>query len=199
MHKNLNTMDKEIELKIEKVFESQTKPGVYGILLEEMGETKRQLPLVIGEKEAHAIHCALNNIVTTRPLTHDLMIACLDFAEVEILKALIYKMDVGIYYSYIYIKAKNEYTRIDPRTSDAIALAIRAEAPIYILESILQRECVEEMTKNDNSTSLFEQAEAEIEIRQKEKDLLQKKLEQAIDKEDYELASVLRDRIAEIE
>lgn len=192
-------MEKEIELNIKQVFESQTKPGIFGVILEEKGVHNRQIPLVIGEKEAHAIYCAINKITPTRPLTHDLMVSCCDFAHIEILKVLVYKMDVGIYYSYIYIKHEDEFTRIDARTSDALALALRTDAPVYILEELLERECVEQVTKKDDLFALTKELEDEQAQLDIDKNKLKKQLKDAIEKEDYELASILRDRIAELD
>lgn len=195
----MNIMDKEIELNVKQVFESQTKPGIFGVILEDKNTPPKQIPLVIGEKEAHAIYCAINKILPTRPLTHDLMVSCFDFANLDILKILIYKMDVGVYYSYIYIKHEDEFTRIDSRTSDAIALALRTNSPIFILEDLLNRECVEQVVRNDDLSTLTKELEEELEQHNIQKETLQKKLKEAVEKEDYELASILRDKIAELD
>lgn len=191
--------NKEVEIKVKKVFESHTKPGVFGVILEEVDQPNRQIPIIIGEKEAHAVYSAINKVSNTRPLTQDIMISCFDFAKIDLLKAVIYKMDVGVYYSYIYLKKEDEFTRIDSRTSDALSLALRVKAPIYIIEEVLNKECIEEVIKEDTMLAFTDKIEKEAELKKNEVKNLQKKLEQAIDAEDYELASILRDRIAELD
>lgn len=192
-------IDKEIEIEVKKIYESHAKAGIYGLILEEVGDLKRKFPIVIGEKEALTIHNALNHIMTPRPQTQDLMVSCFDFANIELLKVLIYKVDVGVYYSYIYLKRDDEFTRIDSRTSDALALALKTDAPIYVLEDVLEKESLEDYTKEKEFNNFTNRFENEMERKAKEKETLEQKLRQAIEKEDYELASVLRDRIAEIE
>ncbi|EGJ70253.1 protein of unknown function DUF151 [Bacteroides coprosuis DSM 18011] len=194
-------MSSEIELHIKQVYESQSKVGAYSLLLEENKGKRRQIPIIIGEKEAHSIICAINEIPNSRPLTHDLMISCFDFLEAKISKILIYKVISGVYYSYIYLNKGDQYTRIDARTSDAIALAIRLNTPIFIEEEILNQESVEivldEDSDEDKSSGNPEYITFGMEI--SEKDKLENQLKEAIQKENYELASILRDQIADLE
>ena len=188
-------MSLEIELRVKEIFESQNTAGAFSLLLEEKGELKRQIPVIIGDKEAHSIFCALNNIPNLRPLTHDLMVSCFDFLEAKLTKVLIYKVSAGVYYSYIYLNQGEQFTRIDSRTSDAVALALRLDAPIYITEEILDAECVEVVMESDDSNF---QPQADI-TKEPNIEELQQKLNQAIQQENYEFASVLRDQIAKLE
>lgn len=189
-------MSLEIELHVKEVFESQNTAGAFSLLLEEKSGENRQIPIIIGDKEAHAIFCSLKNISNSRPLTHDLMASCINFLEAKLTKVLIYKVNEGIYYSYIYLNKDDQFTRIDARTSDAVALALRLEAPIYILSDILDAENVEVVMESEDdflSNPIFKVKE-KVTI-----ESLQRELELAIQEEDYELASVIRDQIAEIE
>ena len=186
-------MNLEIELRVKEIFESQNTAGAFTLLLENKENTKQLIPVIIGEKETHAIYCSLNDIKNSRPLTHDLMTSCFSFTETKLIKVLIYKVTGGVYYSYIYLKHNEQFTRIDARTSDAIALALRLTAPIYILKDILESESIQ-IVMDSEETDMDTIPLAPTSISE-----LQKKLDKAIQQENYELASVLRDQIAEIE
>ena len=111
---------------------------------------------------------------------------------------LIYKAKDGIFYSYIYLKKDEEIIRIDARTSDAIALAVRADCPILIYESILEQECLhmssEERTRSEE-TDNNEETEEEHDLPSATSRTLEEALEQAIKDENYELAARIRDQI----
>ena len=117
----------------------------------------------------------------------------------SLLRVLIYKAKDGIFYSYIYLKKDEEIIRIDTRTSDAVGMAIRAECPILIYESILEQECLR-ISNEERRHPEESDEEAEDE---KKRDLprnvtsmsLEEALEQAIKDENYELAAKIRDRI----
>lgn len=186
-------MSVEIEMKVKSVFESQSKTGTYVLLLENIDENdEQQIPIIIGEKEAHAIYCALYDIPNARPLSHDIMTSAIQFLNGNISKVLIYRVDQGIYYSYIYLNRGDQFTRIDARTSDAVALALRLEVPLYIDKAILDRENIEVVMEGDNTLSVAtSKSSSKLSL-----DELKVKLKNAIDQEDYEQASVLRDQIA---
>ena len=177
-------MDKKVELQVINITNSQAQIGAFAMLLGEV-DGERQLPIIIGPAEAQATALYLKGVKTPRPLTHDLFITSLTVLGASLIRVLIYKAKDGIFYSYIYLKKDNEIIRIDARTSDAIALAVRADRPILIYESILEQECLhlsgEERTRseqiNDEGISLEEA------------------LQQAIKEENYELAARIRDQI----
>ena len=177
-------MDKKVELQVINITNSQAQIGAFAMLLGEV-DGERQLPIIIGPAEAQATALYLKGVKTPRPLTHDLFITSLTVLGASLIRVLIYKAKDGIFYSYIYLKKDNEIIRIDARTSDAIALAVRADCPILIYESILEQECLhlagEERTRcgqiNDEGISLEEA------------------LQQAIKEENYELAARIRDQI----
>ena len=111
----------------------------------------------------------------------------------NLLRILIYKVENGIFYSYLYMKTEETILRIDARTSDAIALALRMNAPIFIYDDILETECL----KTEHSTIANENEDTDKEAASPKKTLEQLKaaLQNAIDKEDYERAAQLRDII----
>ncbi|MBC8591894.1 bifunctional nuclease family protein [Oscillospiraceae bacterium N12] len=181
-------MDKKIELQVLNISNSQAQVGAYAMVLGEV-DGERQLPIIIGPAEAQATALCLKGIKAPRPLTHDLFYTCLNVLGTKILRVLIYKAKEGVFYSYIYLKRDDEIIRIDSRTSDAIALAVRSDCPIYIYESILEKE---RLHLDVSETSTTEEEEISEPA---DKESLEQALEQAIKEENYELAARLRDEI----
>ena len=179
-------MDKKIELQVLNISNSQAQVGAYALVLGE-----RQLPIIIGPAEAQATAICLKGVKAPRPLTHDLFYTCLNVLGTKMLRVLIYKAKEGVFYSYIYLQKDEEIIRIDSRTSDAIALAVRADCPIFIYESILEREYIR---LDDSDQPDTEQQEEETNDSDNVNSLEQA-LEQAIKEENYELAARLRDEI----
>lgn len=183
-------MDKKIELQVLNISNSQAQVGAYALVLGEV-EGERQLPIIIGPAEAQATAICLKGVKAPRPLTHDLFYTCLNVLGTKMLRVLIYKAKEGVFYSYIYLQKDEEIIRIDSRTSDAIALAVRADCPIFIYESILEREYIR---LDDSDQPDTEQQEEETNDSDNVNSLEQA-LEQAIKEENYELAARLRDEI----
>lgn len=157
------------------------------MLLGEVGG-ERQLPIIIGPAEAQSTALCLKGVKTPRPLTHELFTTCLHVLGASLLRVLIYKAKEGVFYSYIYLRKKEEeeIIRIDARTSDAVALAVRSDAPIYIYDSILERECLRIKTDEETNQEQAPPADATS---------LKEALEKAIKEENYELAARLRDEM----
>ena len=172
--------------------------GAFALLLGEVNG-ERQLPIIIGPAEAQATALYMKGVKTPRPLTHDLFMTIIGVLGASLLRVLIYKAKDGIFYSYIYLKKDEEIIRIDTRTSDAVGMAIRAECPILIYESILEQECLR-ISNEERRHPEESDEEAEDE---KKRDLprnvtsmsLEEALDQAIKDENYELAAKIRDRI----
>ena len=131
-------MDKKVELQVINITNSQAQVGAFAMLLGEV-DGERQLPIIIGPAEAQATALYLKGVKTPRPLTHDLFITSLTILGASLIRVLIYKAKDGIFYSYIYLNKDEEILRIDARTSDAFALAVPADCPILIYESILNQ------------------------------------------------------------
>ena len=191
-------MDKKVELQVLNITNSQAQVGAFAMLLGEV-DGERQLPIIIGPAEAQATALYLKGIKTPRPLTHDLFTTSLTVLGVSLIRVLIYKAKDGIFYSYVYLKRDEDIIRIDARTSDAIALAVRADCPILIYESILDRECLripdEERNRSEETVGDKESMEEEHESssRSATSKTLEQALEQAIKDENYELAAKIRD------
>ena len=141
-------MDKKIELKVVNISNSQAQAPAFAMLLQEM-DGERQFPIIIGPAEAQAITFKLNSIKPIRPLTHDLFTTTLTVFDISLSEVLIYKAQEGVFYSQIFLKKDEEITRIDSRSSDAIALAVRFNAPIYIYESVLDKESISLYTPHE--------------------------------------------------
>lgn len=184
-------MDKKIELRVVNITNSQAQVPAFAMLLQEI-DGDRQLPIIIGPAEAQAITFKLNNIRPTRPLTHDLFASTLNVFGIEIMEVVIYKAVDGVFYTHIYYKKEEEVVRMDSRTSDAIALAVRTNSPIYINEATLKKECI----SLDDSTENKEVKADKDDLGHKDIQALRKELDRAVKDENYELASVLRDEIA---
>lgn len=189
----------EIEITVKGLSYSQGKSGAYALILAEKGPDARKLPVVIGGAEAQSIAVALEkSIAPPRPMTHDTWQNMLDELGTQVEKVLIHRLVNGVFYASIY--ARNEHGAqliFDSRPSDAVALAVRVDCPIYVLASILEQAGITE--KEERVADGVEDDVAEegtpSETEADSITLLEKQLEEAVENEDYELAARLRDRI----
>jgi len=187
---------KKVKLDISGIAYSQTQSGSYVLTLSEVGGN-RKLPIVIGGFEAQAIAVELEKMVPNRPLTHDLIKTFCTSYGVRVLEILIYKFHEGVFYSKIICEKDKQITEIDSRTSDAIAIGVRFNSPIYTLSSILNNVAGTE-NSSDEVQEEFDfdtDIEDDDEIENLELENLEEQLKEAISNEDYELASKLRDEI----
>lgn len=189
----------KVKLEIVGLSYSQTQSGAYALVLAEVGG-KRRLPIIIGGFEAQAIAIELEKMVPTRPLTHDLFKSFANSFSIEIKEIVIYKLVEGIFYAKIVCEKDGFSTEIDARTSDAVAIGVRFNCPIYTFENILSSAGIlldENETGEDPIDLLdFEDgSEAEDKVESRTISELEADLEEAIAKEDYELASKIRDEI----
>ena len=188
-----------IRLTINRVSYSQTHNGAYALLLDEK-DGERKLPIVIGGFEAQSIAVAMEQeIRPPRPLTHDLFKNFSDCFEIKIKQVIIHKIvDVVFFSSLICVRDKIEEI-IDSRTSDAIALAIRFNSPIFTYENVLEKAGIiltpdqnkNTKTKQTKKDSLSKKVDyTKLSIKQ-----LEKAIAIAVKNEDYELAAHFRDEI----
>jgi bifunctional DNase/RNase len=190
-------MDK-IKLEIAGLSYSQTQSGAYALVLNESGG-KRQLPIIIGGFEAQAIAIELEKMTPTRPLTHDLFKSFALAFSIQVNEVIIYKLLEGIFYAKLVCEKDGFVTEIDARTSDAIAVGVRFNCPIYTFESILSgagtllTEGLDEVLDEPNTRSDTEGPISTLASHSIEE--LEEKLEEALDNEDYELASRIRDEL----
>lgn len=125
------------ELRLIGITYNQIESGVYALILEEV-DGRRRIPIIIGYPEAQSIECKLQEIVTPRPLTHDLMREILDEFSINLVCVEIYKLPNGVFAANLIMEAPDQSLRkIDARSSDAIAIAIRTNSPIYTSSEVL--------------------------------------------------------------
>ncbi len=185
-----------IRLEIIGMSYSQSQSGAYALILGELGG-KRRLPIIIGGFEAQAIAIELEKMKPSRPLTHDLFKNFADNYNINIKEVIIDKFREGIFFAKLVCIQNEVVSEIDARTSDAVALAIRFHCPIFTYEKILADAGIlmDENTPsfdNANAESKSEEQSAYTDLSFEElNDLLNK----AIQQEDYEQASILRDEI----
>ena len=187
---------KKIRLNIVGLSYSQAQSNSYALVL---GEThgKRRLPIVIGHYEAQAIALELEKMKPSRPLTHDLFYNFAKTFGINIVEVQITKFHEGIFYATLLCDNGVTLHEIDSRTSDAVALSIRFHCPIFTTEDIMSQagilfeeeepatEAAGDTTGNETSSSLRGLGLAELEA----------ELLHAVDDEDYERASTIRDEI----
>ena len=128
----------KVRLKVLGLSCSQTQSGAYALILSEENGNRR-IPIVIGGFEAQAIAIGLERLHPPRPLTHDLFINFAKTFGITITEVNIYHLEEGIFYSELVCMTNGSYMKIDARTSDAVALAIRCNCPIYTTEQIIDK------------------------------------------------------------
>ncbi|AXG69707.1 bifunctional nuclease [Kordia sp. SMS9] len=205
-----------VKLNIKGISYSQTQNGAYALILNEV-DGDRKLPIVIGAFEAQSIAIALEKeIKPPRPLTHDLFKNFADRFDVVVKQVIIHKLVDGVFYSSIICERDKIEEIIDARTSDAIALALRFDAPIFTYKTILDKAGIflkltskeeEEEAEKESIVvdELFTDEEEEMDTVESTKDNTLKKLslqelynmlDGAVADEDYEKAARLRDEIS---
>ncbi len=192
---------KKIELDIIALSHSVTQSHSFAVVLGEVDGTRR-LPIVIGGFEAQAIAVALDNMKPSRPLTHDLMKAMCDTFDIQLEYIYISKLVDGVFFSNLVCRKGNETFEIDSRTSDALALAVRFDCPIYVEESILNEAGVE-ADPNEEAAALADEGKQSTSVApqspanysQMSSADLQTHLKTALENEDYELAARIRDEL----
>jgi uncharacterized protein len=185
----------KIELTILGLSYSQTQTNSYALILGEVNG-KRRLPIVIGHFEAQAIALELEKMKPSRPLTHDLFKSFADNFGILIEEVIINKFHEGIFYAMLVCNDGLKIKQIDSRTSDAIALALRFGCPIYTYENIMAQAGItyEEDEPEILPTPIHDET-AENEFRGMSPEELEDELQKAVDNEDYERASIIRDEI----
>ena len=193
----------KVELKIFALSHSITQANSYAVVLEEM-EGKRRLPIVIGGFEAQSIAVALEKMTPSRPLTHDLIKNICGTVKLDLTEIIINNLVDGVFYAQLICKMGNETIEIDSRTSDALALAVRFDCPIYTYEFIMETaglildDLGEEMTVEGEEKLVTKEEKprkSSDDLTSLSTDDLNDALQEALDKEDYERAIKVRDEI----
>ncbi|MFO8100220.1 MAG: bifunctional nuclease family protein [Salinibacter sp.] len=181
---------------------SPSSGGAYALVLGEV-EGNRRLPIIIGAFEAQAIALELEKIQPPRPMTHDLLRDTFDELEVDVTEVVIDELREGTFFAKIRYRHNGDEHQLDSRPSDAVALAVRVDAPIFVAPKVLDEAGIVAEDESDIS-SITEQAEGassggEEETGGTQLERMQKQLEEAVEKEDYEKAAELRDQIERLE
>jgi len=200
-----------VRLNIKGISYSQTQNGAYALILNEV-DGDRKLPIVIGAFEAQSIAIALEKeIRPPRPLTHDLFKNFSDRFQIIVKQVIIHKLVDGVFYSSLICERDNIEEIIDARTSDAIALALRFQAPIFTYKNILDKAGIylkvnpNKDEQDEDSILVDELIAEEIETtafgdkdiyKDKSLEELHTLLDEAVNNEDYELAAKIRDEIS---
>jgi bifunctional DNase/RNase len=188
---------KKIKLEILGMSYSQSQSGAYALILRETAG-ERRLPIIIGGFEAQAIAMELEKMKPARPLTHDLLKSFARSYHIDITEVIINKFHEGVFYAQLFCTDGTNAVEIDSRTSDAVAMALRFNCPIYTTEKIMSEAgiIVQDEKVKSAGTSKSESAKKSGDLYSKKNiSELQEMLQKAIENEDYEKASVIRDEI----
>jgi hypothetical protein len=185
-------MENKIKLEILGITFNQIESGVYAVILREIGGDRR-IPIIIGAAEAQSIECKLQEIVTPRPLTHDLMVTMMHSFGLSITEVMLRKLPSGIFAAFIELTNGISNETIDSRSSDAIALALRFNAPIYTTEEVM-RESGFKTTAHDNGPVTVEERR-KSELSTMSMAQLNELLERCVSTEDYEQAAKVKEEM----
>jgi bifunctional DNase/RNase len=206
-------MNDKIQVEVLGLSQSPTSNGSYALILKEV-DGERRLPIVIGAPEAGAIAYEMEGVHTSRPMTHDLIKSIIETFDTKVTEIFIHEMKDSTFYASLHFYGIESV--VDARPSDAIAVALRFEAPIYIASSLLdlagfsleEYEGKDDEDDDSDEPDIEDTEEEEIDFFLKDgaqkkrpstslskKERLEAELEQAIKDEDYEKAAQLRDEI----
>jgi len=190
----------KVRLEIVGMSYSQSQSGAYALILGIPGQKKR-LPIIIGSNEAQSIAIELEKMKPSRPLTHDLFKKFASQFEITITEVIISKFEEGIFHSILFCQQNGVISELDSRTSDAVALALRFDCPIYAYKKIIDEAGIlledqpvgddpesEEILKKENASGVSSYKALHIAE-------LEDLLKTAIENENYEEASMIRDEI----
>ena len=197
-----------IRLAIRGISYSHSQNGAYALILGEVNGNLK-IPIIIGAFEAQSIAIALeHDLKSPRPLTHDLFKSMAEQYNIRVKQIFIHKLEDGIFYSNIITEQNDREVILDARTSDAVAIAVRFNAPIFVFKDILDKAGVN-LSVVEESDSTTEQSLEEVienflsaddgdftnEFAKYSKDNLTQMLESAVLDEDYERAARIRDEL----
>lgn len=175
---------------------SPSSGGAYALVLGEI-DGNRRLPIIIGAFEAQAIALELEKIQPPRPMTHDLLRDTFEAIEIDVFEVVIDELREGTFFAKVRYRHNGEERQLDSRPSDAVALAVRVDAPIFVAPEVLDEAGI---AADEEDVSALAEAEA---AREEEEETgpvsrlqrMEQELEKAVEEEDYEKAAELRDEI----
>jgi bifunctional DNase/RNase len=198
-------LDTKVKLRVQGLTNSQMHAGAYALVLSEDGP--RRIPVIVGVSEAQSIAIALEELTPPRPLTHDLFVSFAQTMQVQLQEVCICKFEDGVFFSEIVFSDGSHDFRIDSRTSDAIAIALRMKCNIYTLESILQKcgvmvddiQSIESdetaMLKSLNPEDIKDKKTLEVWLSILPGSEIDERMEKAIAEEKYEFAKLYKEEL----
>ena len=184
----------KVKLRLIGITFSQVQAGAYALILAE-NEGARRVPIMIGTPEAQSIAIFLERLRPPRPITHDLFISLTKALNITIKEVFIYKYEEGVFFAELIFDNGEKEIHLDSRTSDAIAIAIRANADIFITEEIMKEVAIELEEEEIVETIEDSLKKTDLTLEKMNFDELTRALDEAIAMEDYEKASYIRDLI----
>lgn len=198
-------MENKIKLQLIGITYNQIESGVYAVILQQENSSRR-IPIIIGYPEAQSIECKLQEVVTPRPLTHDMMANLISAFGISLQEVIIRKLENGVFAADMILSDGTRTLTIDSRSSDAIAIAIRVGAPIYTTEDVIREAGFEpssprtgaapkrtrsyDTQQKQSSASAFAEPD---ELKSTEQ--LEREMQKAAEEEDYEKAARLKEEI----
>lgn len=185
-------IENKIEMDVMGITYSQIQSGAYALLLKQRDGDLR-VPIVVGVPEAQSIAMRLEHVIPPRPLSHDLMVSMFHAFGISLDEVLIYKFSEGVFMSKLKLSTNDQNLELESRTSDAIALALRTNAPIYTTQEVLDKTGF--LIKDGEQGKVA--VKPKRTLRDMTVDELQKKLNRAVALEKYELAASIQKAINE--
>ena len=187
----------KIPLEIKGLTFSESSSGTYVLVLGDV-HSRRRLPIVIGANEAQSIAMGLEGLKNSRPLTHDLFKKFMESYDIELMEVVLTRFKEGVFYAVLICRRGEDFTTMDARPSDAIAMAVRCGCPISAYETVMEEagiEIPEEEEQQEEEHGSVREAEPS---RERSYDdytdgELEDLLNEAVDEEDYERAAMIRD------
>ena len=180
-----------IELKVLGITRSEVQPGAFALLLENADSTPdvaRRIPIVVGTAEAQSIAVRMEQVVPSRPLTHDLFVSLFHVYGIELKRVTIYSFKDGVFAAMLHVSNGQTEVDIDSRTSDAIAIALRTGAPIYTTPEVMEHTSYEWRRDGDYKPVRLEDMPLEK---------LERRLKRYVDSEEYEKAARIQKIISQ--
>ena len=182
--------DNKIEMDVMGITYSQIQQGAYALLLRQRNGDLR-VPIVVGTSEAQSIAMRLENVIPPRPMSHDLMVSMFHAFGISLDEVLIYGFKDGVFMSRLKLSTSEHDLELESRTSDAIALALRTNAPIYATQEVLDKTGFVIKDSDDGKVAV----KPKRSLNDLTLEELQRKLQQAVKKEKYELAASIQKAI----
>lgn len=195
-------MEERYRLELIGITYNQIESGVYALILQQVGTTRR-IPIIIGFPEAQAIECKLQEIKPPRPLSYDIMVTALQEFGIRLEYVIIKRMPNGVFAADLHLSDGIQTHIIDSRSSDAVALAIRCDAPIYTTEDVIREASFDPADRKNPRVSPSPARPASLNVKVKPGNSIEtmtlEQLKEAMEKaslnEDYEEAARLKEEI----